>query len=185
MPDRPLAYFITFTTYGTWLHGDEASSVDREHNLFGAPPLEADPQRLTTARGRMTQEAYTLDEPRRVVVRDAIVEECQFRGWDLLALHVRSNHVHLVVTADGIPEFVMRSCKSLASKRLTQSKFEDRDRKRWTSHGSTRYLWHEDAVAAAVEYTLHQQGEPMAVFDGTGVGNGNQVPGQSPSASEG
>ena len=25
----PLAYFITFTCYGNWLHGDERGSVDR------------------------------------------------------------------------------------------------------------------------------------------------------------
>jgi len=27
------AYLITFTTYGTWVHGDERGSVDREHNI--------------------------------------------------------------------------------------------------------------------------------------------------------
>jgi hypothetical protein len=33
--DRPIAYFITFTTYGTWLHGDERGSVDKGHNRVG------------------------------------------------------------------------------------------------------------------------------------------------------
>ena len=33
----PLAYLITFRTYGTWLHGDARGSVDREHNVFGTP----------------------------------------------------------------------------------------------------------------------------------------------------
>jgi hypothetical protein len=32
MPDQPLAFFITFTTYGAWLHGQAPGSVDREHN---------------------------------------------------------------------------------------------------------------------------------------------------------
>ncbi len=36
----PLAYFITFTCCGTWLHGDERGSVDREHNTPGTPVLE-------------------------------------------------------------------------------------------------------------------------------------------------
>jgi hypothetical protein len=26
----PLAYFISFRTYGTWLHGDERGSVNRK-----------------------------------------------------------------------------------------------------------------------------------------------------------
>jgi hypothetical protein len=31
----PLAYLITFTTYGTWLHGDSRGSVDKQHNRYG------------------------------------------------------------------------------------------------------------------------------------------------------
>jgi hypothetical protein len=36
------AYFITFTTYGTWLHGTQKGkgSVDRENNLYGAAFVE-------------------------------------------------------------------------------------------------------------------------------------------------
>jgi hypothetical protein len=34
---QPLAYFITFRTYGSWLHGDDRGSVDRGHNEFGSP----------------------------------------------------------------------------------------------------------------------------------------------------
>ncbi len=30
----PLAYLITFRTYGTWLHGDERGSIDRYHNRY-------------------------------------------------------------------------------------------------------------------------------------------------------
>jgi hypothetical protein len=29
----PLAYFITFTCYGTWLHGEKPTSVDRFNNM--------------------------------------------------------------------------------------------------------------------------------------------------------
>jgi REP element-mobilizing transposase RayT len=112
----------------------------------------------------MSQDPYYLDEARRRVVLDAIVAESRFRRWNILALHVRTNHVHLVVTADREPEFVMRSCKANASKCLNKAGFEDTERKRWTTHGSTRYLWDEIAVAGAVDYTLNQQGEALAVY---------------------
>ncbi len=37
----PLAYLITFRTYGTWLHGDERYSIDRHgKNIYGAPCIE-------------------------------------------------------------------------------------------------------------------------------------------------
>jgi REP element-mobilizing transposase RayT len=166
MPDQPLAYFITFSTYGTWLHGESPGSVDREHNEVGTPWLPPDPLRRTQRRERMAQEPYYLDEPRRKIVRDAIAAECRFRRWKLLVLHVRSNHVHLVVTADREPELVMRCCKAQASKCLNQAGFDDSERKRWTTHGSTKYLWDEATIAEKVDYTLNRQGEPMAIHDG-------------------
>jgi hypothetical protein len=35
----PLAYLITVRTFGTWLHGDERSSVDEHNdlNIYGTP----------------------------------------------------------------------------------------------------------------------------------------------------
>jgi hypothetical protein len=32
----PIAYHITFTTYGSWLHGDKIGSVDKEHNRYSS-----------------------------------------------------------------------------------------------------------------------------------------------------
>lgn len=43
--DVPLAYFISITCYGTWLHGDQRGSIDRRHNLHGTAVLAADPAR--------------------------------------------------------------------------------------------------------------------------------------------
>src|SRR5882762_2856343 len=37
----PIAYFITFRAYGTWLHGDSRGSVDRFHKAYGSPMLPA------------------------------------------------------------------------------------------------------------------------------------------------
>ena len=167
MADQPLAYFLTFTTYGTWLHGQSPGSVDDEHNEVGSKFVEPNPKRRAANREQMTQEPYLLDSRRRKVVRDAIIEECRFRGWTLHALHVRNNHVPLVVSAQREPEFVMRACKANASERLNQTGFETADRKRWTAHRSTRYLWSETAVAEKVHYTLHGQGDVMEVYDGT------------------
>lgn len=117
----------------------------------------------------MTKEHYILDLARRKVVCDAIIEECRFRGWTLHALHVRSNHIHFVVTAESKPEFVMRACKANASKRLNQAGFENAERKRWTAHGSTRYLWNEETVAEKTHYTLHEQGDMMATYENKNV----------------
>jgi len=100
-----LAYFITFTTCGTWLHGTSKGkgSVDAEHNAYGSAFVQPDADRLATAPKRMMQPPYIMDAARRAVVRDAIVELGDEKGWRVWAVHVRSNHVHVVITADREP----------------------------------------------------------------------------------
>jgi len=161
----PLAYFLTFTTYGTWLHGADKGSVDREHNVYGEELVAPDEERMQREREAMTQPPYALDAPRRVVVCEAIVELCRAKAWGLLALHVRSNHVHVVISADREPGRLMSDIKSRASRELTRAGFETAERIRWTRHGSTRHLFKQSVVEEKVEYTLCQQGERMAWYD--------------------
>jgi REP element-mobilizing transposase RayT len=160
----PLAYFLTFTCYSTWLHGDERGSVDDEHNVPGTPVLPPAPRRWARVRDDLADEPYALDGPRRQVTLAALCAVARKKGWTLHAAHVRSNHVHLIVTAVGAPERVLNDFKTAASRRLNQAFPAERDRRRWTRHGSTRYLWTEQAVAEKVHYVLDGQGEPMERF---------------------
>jgi REP element-mobilizing transposase RayT len=161
-----LAYFITFTTYGAWLHGRAPGAVDREHNVVGTPFLPPDPEMETARRAAMRQDPYILDEPKRTVVLRTIREVATHRGWKLWAVHVRTNHVHIVVTASPKPEKVMADFKAWASRRLREAFDESPDRDRWTQHGSTRYLNTQDTLEAAIAYVIDQQGDPMACYDG-------------------
>ncbi|HEX4769813.1 MAG TPA: hypothetical protein VH351_03215 [Bryobacteraceae bacterium] len=52
----------------------------------------------------MDQPPYGMDRSRREAVLTAMLERCTDRGWSLLAAHVRTNHVHLVLEADARPE---------------------------------------------------------------------------------
>ena len=174
MSEMPLAYFISFTTYGTWLHGRDPGSVDHAHNQLGTPCLPPDESLEQAERGQLTQPPDRLDAGRRTVVLETIREVCRHRGWRLWAVHVRSNHVHVVVTAAVKPEKVMADFKAYASRRLREHFKEASDRKRWTEHGSTRYLWKEDRVHEAIDYVLNRQGTPMAVHDGREMLFGSQ-----------
>jgi REP element-mobilizing transposase RayT len=166
MPSTPLAYFLTFTTYGVWLHGRAAGSVDREHNQVGTPFLPADVEREQAECANMRVPAYLLDSDRRTVALQTILEVARHRGWTVWACHVRTTHAHVVITAADKPEKVMSDFKAYASRRLKERLTEPADRKRWTQHGSTRYLWNEEQLAASIEYVVNGQGEPMAVHDG-------------------
>ena len=77
--DHPLAYFITFTTYGTWLHGRNPGSVDRQHNQVGTPLLAADAKQEATRRRITCQEEYRLDGARREAVLKTIREVASHR----------------------------------------------------------------------------------------------------------
>ena len=164
-----LAYFITFSTYGTWLHGTDKGqgSVDREQNVYGKPFVAPDPHREREAAERMNEPPYALHERARIIVRDAMVDLCQEKGWKLLAIHVRSNHVHCVISAEREPGRLMSDLKARASRELNRL-LVDSQTKRWTRHGSTRHLFDDASVAAASTYTLDQQGPVMAVYDPRG-----------------
>jgi REP element-mobilizing transposase RayT len=157
----PISALISWTCYGHWLHGNQRGSVDTEHNALDEPWLDSDPERERAEREAMTQPAYVLDEPRRRVVLDAIREVCNHRGWTLHAVHVRALHVHVVVTGEATPERMMNDFKAYASRALNRAGLDDSTRKRWTRHGSTRYINDPHYLHAAVGYVLYKQGAPM------------------------
>jgi REP element-mobilizing transposase RayT len=159
---KPLAYFITWTTYGTWLHGDARGWVQS-----GEPGIQPpDNARIESARQRMTDEAVLLDVAQRQIIEQVIREHCRIRGWMLHAASVRGNHVHVVVTADVAPEDAMKQFKAWGSRRLSdysrlpaRSASEGRDgRKRWwTEHGSTKWINDETYLQNAIRYVNERQ----------------------------
>jgi REP element-mobilizing transposase RayT len=159
-------FLITFACYGAHMHGAEEGSVDRHHNHFRAPLVEPNRRRLSAEQRLLSGLPYFLDEPRRQVVLKAVISRCFQSDWHVLAAHIRSNHVHVIVGGDEQPEFIMTQLKSAASRRLNELGFDDSDRKRWARHGSTRTLWNQEDVESAVRYVLDGQGEPMATFQG-------------------
>ncbi|MFN0168514.1 MAG: transposase [Bryobacteraceae bacterium] len=112
----------------------------------------------------MKQEAYSLDESRRAIVLAAVQDACAHRQWTLAAAHVRTNHVHCVIDAPREPEFVLNVCKARASRALNEAGLDTPDRRRWSRHGSTRYLWSRDNVARAIDYVVEQQGRELSLY---------------------
>jgi REP element-mobilizing transposase RayT len=161
-------YLITFACYGCHLHGNAVGSVDPAHHVPGTPILEKNLARATFEEQRMDQSPYHLDCIRRDAVLQAIQSVCVHRGWNLLAAHVRSNHVHTVVEAEDPPERVMSDFKAYASRHLNRMGLDAKNRKRWARHGSTRWLWQPLHVSAAIQYVVAEQGDVMSVFEAQG-----------------
>jgi REP element-mobilizing transposase RayT len=69
--------------------------------------LDADPKRASVESEAMVQAPYLLDEGARAVVLEALQEVCTHRRWNLLAAHVRTNHVHVIVEGEVKPDKVI------------------------------------------------------------------------------
>lgn len=159
---EPIAYFLTFTTYGTWLHGDERGSVDDRHNLFGLPRAVPDPSRHQRTSHKLKWPPFTLDARSRGIVELTIEQVSMHRKWNLVAANVRTNHVHIVVVAGHSADRTLADCKAWCTRRLREAgSLDPPERQVWTEGGSTRMVFDAQGLAAVVHYTKFGQGPDL------------------------
>ena len=150
--DDPLGYFITWTTYGTWLPGD-----DRGWRRKGEADIQM-PSQLTceSAHSKMTEPEFRLSELDREIVKNTVANHCQIRNWKLHAVDARTNHVHVVVTASGYkPETVRDQLKAWCTRKLKPN--HPGRENFWTEGASRRYLNTEEDLEAAIIYVNEAQ----------------------------
>lgn len=157
---EPLAYFLTWTTYGTWLPGDERGW--NRKGLAGAQPPNA--LFVEMAASKLKERPFMLDEIHRSLVEATIRRHCEVRRWGLHAVNVRSNHVHVVVSAAGYaPETATEQFKAWCTRKLKEV-VAGRERF-WTEGGSCRWINRESDLEAAVEYVVEAQDRKGAEED--------------------
>ena len=157
----PLAYLITFRSHGTWLHGDLRGSVDRFRNSYGTPRIPPDARWHRYNRRIMKLAPVELDIRRRASIGEAITETCEMRGWTLRTRNIRTNHVHVVVTAACDPEIVLRALKANATRKMREAGCWQSKHTPWARKGSKRWLWTQDDLKAAIKYVKYEQGGPL------------------------
>ena len=160
--EYPLAYLITFTTYGTWLHGDKRASVNKKHNRFGEEFLPNNPGLKLKEESNLQNPSFKLEASCREAALQAILDVCKFRSWFAHSVHVRSNHIHIVVSGREKPEKMMYDFKRYATIAIKKTNNISAD-KYWTRHGSTKYIWTKERLHSAIEYVEVGQGEIMAL----------------------
>lgn len=149
----PLAYFITWTTYGAWLPGDERGWLKRGSSVIQAP----DPNLQVAARAAMTQESVVLTYEQRQVVDSVIVKHCEIRKWILHTRNVRTNHVHAVVSAAVDGDEVRAQLKAWCSRRLSEHAGVRGHGKngqcRWfTEKGDVQWIESDEHLENAIRY---------------------------------
>jgi len=154
----PLAYFITWTTYGARLPGDDEGWCKRG-SRFAEPP---DPILYEAASRAMTEEPVVLTEAQRDLVDSVIVKHCQIRKWVLHARNVRTNHIHLVVSAALVGTEVRAQLKAWCSRRLSERAGlkgqGDNGQRRWfTERGDITWIDDQEHLENAIRYTNELQ----------------------------
>ena len=116
--------------------------------------------------GALEGDIVILDAAQRSYVEEAINETCRIRKWELLALNIRTNHVHTVVSnGTRRPEVALNAFKANATRKMRETGCWKRETSPWADKGSKRYLWNERSVARAVDYVLYGQGDELPEFD--------------------
>jgi REP element-mobilizing transposase RayT len=155
----PIAYFLTWTCYGTWLPGDQRGWTKwRKGERIPQPLLE------DWCRNRMKGPAITLNETQRSIVENTIHDHCQLRKWLLHAVNCRTNHCHCVVTAHSIDGEAVRDqfkswCTRMLNEQAGSLKLDSTPspKKWWTKKGSVRYIFDDESLEATTLYTLEAQ----------------------------
>jgi REP element-mobilizing transposase RayT len=163
--DEPIAFLITFRTCGTWLARDESGSVDKFHNEYGGPRAIQSERRKEIHADRLKGPPVILSAAARKIVEVAIREVCEFRGWPLPALSVRTNHVHAVTAAVSFSSKILNDFKSYSTRRMREKGEWLFAHSPWVDKRSRRYLWNEDHISRACDYVLNGQGGPLPEFD--------------------
>jgi REP element-mobilizing transposase RayT len=154
----PLAYFITVRTYGTWFHGDSRGSVDRNHNEYRQPAVEPSVRKVASEASRLKGAPTILCAEAAALVERTIHEVCDHRRWRCIAASARSNHFHAIIFATVAPERIMNDLKARCTRLLREADLANSTQEIWAKHGSTRYLWTDSSLLAAIGYVRDGQG---------------------------
>ena len=153
--DRHDIYFITWTTYGTWLPGDARGWRSRQTgNAIPQPLLER------WCREKMNGDVVLLAEHDRHTVELACQEHCRYRDWPLLAVNARSNHVHIVVGAAQNPQNVRDQLKANATRCLRRQEKPLNASRTWSRGGDCEIV-QQDNLEAVLIYVNEAQGRKV------------------------
>lgn len=149
----PLAYFITWTVYGSHLQGDERGwRRRRKGNQLPQPRL------AQWRRERLKFDVVLLSADGRKIVEAECRRHCAHRGWHLWEINARSSHVHLVVTADGYSGRTIRDqLKANCTRGLREQWSQFCNRAVWAVGGDWECINTEEDLDAVCLYVREAQ----------------------------
>ncbi|MCC9640851.1 hypothetical protein LOC71_01090 [Rhodopirellula sp. JC740] len=148
MNEPPLAFFITFTVYGTFLQGDSRWWQQRADGHRPPQPLLEH-----WHQSRLKHPIQLLNTAQQSAVQEESARLCEYRHWKHWITNARSNHVHVVVGAGDTEGVRVRDqIKANCTRVLREQWISFRDRPVWTTGGSCRHLFEEAELERAILY---------------------------------
>jgi hypothetical protein len=158
-----MVLLVTFSCYGSHLPGDsQGSSITCAMSSVGSCGLMP-PDWSRNGEHACDGQRTTIEPAIRGCGARRRVQVCEFRGWFLYALHVRTNHLHGIVEADE-PRRALNDWKAYATRALRAAASAGADQRVWAHAGSTRRIAAPAGLEHAIRYVLQRQGEPMETF---------------------
>ena len=151
--DEPVAFFITWTVYGTFLQGDERGWRRRKKGNQAPQPKLA-----TWRRKRLKHAIELLGDAQQSVVAAEIDRLATFRDWHVWTKSARTNHVHVVVTASGYAGGTVRDqLKANCTRALRERWPKFVNRPVWTTGGDWQCINDEEKLEQLVVYVSEAQ----------------------------
>jgi REP element-mobilizing transposase RayT len=116
----------------------------------------------------MVEHSCALDQDERRLVEQTVTDHCRHRGWTLFAVNCRSNHIHVVVGANLLPQEVQRQLKAWCTRRLKERQALQQQssepgpvrEKWWAERSSHRFINDEEALEQVIQYVQTAQDDP-------------------------
>ena len=144
MMKKLIGYMVTWTTYGTWLQGDERGYVKDGKILEKNDELNLINQKL------QKYPAFKLNSEQKQIVKKAVLEEAQRINHKIFAIAVYSNHLHIVagVSEESIEQTVHRYKYSAT---LALRKF-GKEKRIWSKGFDKRFCFTNEELERKIKY---------------------------------
>lgn len=140
-----IGYMATWTTYGTWLPGDERGYVDNKGQL-----QDGDEKILQKSKKLQKSPTVKLNIAERKIAKQTILDEAQRIGHKIISLAVCTNHVHLLGKPhqESIDKIISRY-KSITTRMFWEY---GRKGKIWTRGFDKQFCFTEKELTARIIY---------------------------------
>jgi REP element-mobilizing transposase RayT len=154
---QPLAFHITFGTYGTRLHGDPRGTVDRGMNKPGDPIIGEDPGWWSLENNRLNFLPVLLNDEQMGFVEQVVPSICDRGKWKLHTCAGGPNHVHAILATSSEGQAVRKWFKRWLGEALSARWPLQSGATWWSEGGSVKWIWTHEYFESAYKYVDGQR----------------------------